>query len=292
MLTRPETARRVITSDAGRRPERAFTLIEIVVALTIIAILVSLSLVVGQQVTTNSKKQVTRDLIKALETAQQSYSVNRAVPAFLADAAGAQFPIIDGRLQNPPAGATPPGEPEPLQQPSLALFMAATESSDAVAGAVKSDKYTQSVWISKAAPTSGDAWVREVVLDQTPAKAGATPTALQGGLGSAGLTLNQYQPYRVTIVRDPWGRPLRFVHKRWAGAYGAPGVADAAAQQAQVTKTANGPLQTVGLVRSPAETDAGTVTTGTGYFYSSGPDGNASTRDDNVYAGDPPPAAK
>src|SRR5437899_1221558 len=57
----------------ARRAHRGFTLIELLIVIGIIGVLVGITLVVGSQVMTGGKKNVTLDTIRVLDSSREAY---------------------------------------------------------------------------------------------------------------------------------------------------------------------------------------------------------------------------
>lgn len=242
-------------STDRRSSGRAFTLIELIVVITVIAILMTIGLLSANHIRGNSQTSVTRDLIRSLDTAYsgmvQEKSAN--VPATYRDNAGNEFAVIDAVVNN-----------QTTIEPSLGLFVLAAGSDSAITTAIlrADQKYVEN---------------KPLVSMQTgwPA-ANAAPSA--------------------PVLKDAWGKPIRFVHPRYAGGYGdyekLVGTALNTESRDRTTltlKRAGNSSATIEFVRSYDPTgsmpaaDEGLCGTNVGYFYSAGPDSNGGTRDNNVY---------
>ena len=99
-----------VNTIVTRTDLRGFTLVELLVVVSIIAILLSGAVMVGQYVTTNAKIQKTKSVLSALNTAMNEYQQYHAKT-------NPEFPWGDGTppsipplLGNPPMnGVAPPG---------------------------------------------------------------------------------------------------------------------------------------------------------------------------------------
>jgi prepilin-type N-terminal cleavage/methylation domain-containing protein len=241
-----------------------FTLIEIVVVITIIAILTSLGLMVGNKVRVNSQVTATRTMIQTLDAAMNAVEAEKGskVPGVWRDDMGNEYAVVDGQI---PMG----GPPLPPIEPSQGLMFLASGQHPSLKEAILR---VDSKYVSNVALTSG----------QTPGAGPALPS--------------------VPVVKDAWGNAIRYVHPRFDGGYGpfdAQGTSAVGAGSRPTlkfkAKLAGGGTADREFVRSYRPTsnmiksaDEGLCTGGRGYFYSSGLDNDAGTRDDNVYLDAPP----
>jgi type II secretory pathway pseudopilin PulG len=275
-----------------------------IIALTIVAILAAMALVVGHHVTDNSKTQLTRTLIRTLDDSQARILADgKKVPSAFTDDAGDQYPIVDGNLQTPPPGdasGNPAGNPPtpPLPQPTQAYYTLATDQSESLASAAGGvGRYMVQAWVlGSQATTAAKSAAKDYVLDVSgtvaPKKSGAMNAAYTAVAGGSGISTGTQQLYRVPMFKDPWGNYIRFVHPKFQGVFGE---SSSTGNSSAITikGTFAGGVQSLDLVRRNASplgnSDGGVCAGSKGYFYSAGPDGKAETRDDNIYIGDTPP---
>jgi prepilin-type N-terminal cleavage/methylation domain-containing protein len=229
---------------------RAFTLIELVVVFVIVAVIVSIGLSVGPRVLGSSKVRSTQNVLQALDQALTTYSMNgeKRFPAYYKDRQGRSFPIIDA--------TTGPGAPA---QPTIALAMAEMEREPRAAELLRS---IPSRFLSRSAVAFG-----ADTVDYAP------PQAAPGG-GEVGNAM--------PVVLDAWGRPIRIVHPEFHGTYG-DGTDPALSATTGAGSTAfirsNAPV-----AGGIAIADGGRAVSGRPYFYSTGPDGDPGTLEDNLYS--------
>ncbi|MGD1916561.1 MAG: type II secretion system protein [Phycisphaerales bacterium] len=240
------------------RSGRGFTIIELLVVILIISVLIALGLAVGARVVGGAKTTQTRDLIKTLENVLSSYetTVDRALPAFIAD------PRRD-------LSATGTG-PQPVFFPLA----------DGVAGETGDFINSVGLFLHEARSIAGVSSLLDGLDAQNYQEFAYTPaTELSSDPGAT-------EPLVPTVL-DAWGQPLRLVHPRFHGV-----VRDAVRFDDDDWL---GPAPDSGIYfperfrRDPAQGDAdGGLTTGSRpYFYSVGPDGDASTIEDNAYTSQP-----
>lgn len=267
-----------------------FTLIEIIVAITIIAILAGLGLVVGRRVTESGRTDTTRNLLKNLEATQTSYTAERdaQIPFKYTDTSNQknEFAIFDGRVDATATSETLPAEP------SLALYLLATEAAPSVKSAIGN---MDTRFVARAAFQGDYASSGPADLGRFYVKGNIVPSDAAGVL-------------TAITVKDPWGHPIRFVHPKFAGGYGdffkSSGSSYTSTTRAALTGAVklskNGATTTPELRRSfrpfdPSagsslrygDADEGLTTGGNGYFYSVGSDGDPGKRADNVYTNTP-----
>ncbi len=258
----------------------AFTLIELLIVIAIIALLVGISVVVGTKVVGSGKQKATEQVLRSLDAALTAYIAEKGSnpPAFVADPRGNDaaapaslkanlIPIVDGINMT---GGTPGTTIN-----SVGLFMLQAKAS---AGA--------SAALSQIASTSK--FYKETSPDGTN-------------------TDEKLQPTLPTIL-DGWGNPIRFVHpafkgvitdKTYAGSNPAAGVD----VEKVIGKAAGGKKYGIATIRRGAQSaaatggllqdaDCGVPKGDRPYFYSAGADSDPSTTDDNVYVTQPTFPAK
>jgi prepilin-type N-terminal cleavage/methylation domain-containing protein len=228
---------------------KAFTLIELLVVIVIIAVLVSVGLLVGTKISGSGKIKATENTIQILDQAMTAYlSANgNKMPAFFKDVNGRSFPLIDAS-----AGAT---TANPVES-SATLAMVIIEGEPSAAQILKN--------------VPAQFATRGTLATGTYANTGAGTSAQIRRRGEA-------VPAEGLIVRDAWNNPIRFVHPAYHGVYTNRSIEVPGDSNQNFTRRV-----TSGTVVGNA--DGGQCSTSTPYFYSAGPDGNPSTREDNVYS--------
>lgn len=279
------------TQQAART--RAFTLVELLVAIGIVVLLVALTLGVGSSVANAGRKRSTEAALQVLDQTLDRYiEVTGGLPPALVQvpanrlAGGGPlqgqdlyYPLVDGVGQ---AGAS--GTREPIN--SVGLYLLAAE------------------------PVSG---IQNIIagLDQRYVRAYRPVINNRGQAQSA-----QAQPELLTVF-DAWDNPIRMVHPRFDGTvlgggdFGAVNVIRVGDQSDGFFAPGELPLQAnrfvaIRQIRRLAPTRADWLTyseteiannfvNGVGdadggicpaprpYFYSAGPDGDPATIEDNIY---------
>lgn len=255
---------------ATRNPQVAlrwaagFTLIELLTVIIIIAILSGIGLTVAVSLQRGSKVRQTEDILRSLDgIISEVMTARQGNPsAFYATEAGDQYPLVDGASDGL---GTDPATNLSRIQPSLPLFL---ESVVRLPGI-------------------------EAKLASLPPQYASRRDVVAIGWSSANAASRVQTLTRLLNVNDAWGNPIRFVHPRFEGGAGAyvnmtgtrlamsvrPLAVAGAPNFAAVEFTRS--WRPTGTVRGTA--DEGITTGGRPYVYSSGPDGNPGTRDDNVY---------
>lgn len=252
---------------------RAFTLIELLIVIGIIALLTAIAITVGKRLTSGGRARLTEDAIRVLNASIDEYRANKGAvpPPYVKDPTRstltryAYVPIADCVNLNPPPGQ------DPLVK-SLGWFLyqvAAPESDEAV--------------------TSVDAILQG--LNPKLIRANLTfPTSASPG-GPVEATRRDGVPARFRTVVDAWGRELRYVHPSLDGIIDPAEDTKALLGDPPAAPGASQPsiYSILKLRRSTKEKDAdgGYCKSGDPYFYSAGPDGVGSTTDDNVYTNKP-----
>ena len=257
-----------------QRNGRAFTLIEIMVVLAIIAILITISVVVAGRVSQGGRIAATQDIIRILDTALVSYVADREakVPAVYKDDAGEYFPLWDGR-----PNVNNLVDQSVLPEPSLALFLHIAAEVPAIDQTIKE--------------------IDTKFIKQLP-MINVTGVAQPLRKNIGGLLT----PVKGYTILDAWGRPIRFVHPAldggggdyWDGgnrtrdplSYNVD--SDASPEEANELMRRSfrpfDPSATIPGAPNPVgDADEGICVNGQPYFYSAGPDGDPGTRQDNVY---------
>ncbi|MEM1329426.1 MAG: type II secretion system protein [Planctomycetota bacterium] len=279
-----------------RVARRAFTLVELLVVVGIVALLASIGLVAGGSVVAGAQVRSTADTIRVLDLALNSYIVDRGAlpPAFVQDprvqtGPALMIPVADARAARAPessgaggfANGPEQGLPGPRMINSVGLViqqMRAVPATESILAGIDSDRFRR--------------W---------------SPSATPAGENADNLT----QP-AVPTVFDAWGNPIRYVHPAWDGLliqdpadpvggrnrpinllnpnqrpasvpdYSAGNGRDywVAGSLLRRNNVADGEIEdTV----DAADSDGGLCVGGRPYFYSAGPDGDPSTIEDNVY---------
>lgn len=243
----------------GKPARRAFTLLELLVVFTIIAILIAVVLMVGQKILAGSKVRATQNVMQTLDQAMEAFVQAKGgtagkFPDRFVDASGNEFPLAD---------ATPAIGNPPFPSGELAVELLKGEPASAAIIQRIPAEFVELV------PASA------VINGQTPSKRTTAGTA----------------PITYTRIKDAWGRPIRFVHPSYQGIYGIGGN-----PARTIALRQGGNLMTFSITRDWQVVSAGGDPTfqGTGdgglcaggrpYFYSPGSDANAATVADNVYS--------
>lgn len=245
------------------RGRRAFTLIELLVVLGIIAILITLSITVGRQVTRGGEDRVTRDMERVLDVTLSSWFGDKdsKFPSYL-EVADTQTGPEDKKAAIIDATRAGAGV---VTEPTLAMFLLEARETASVDATLKQQIDAK--------------YFKDVPLRTTYGK-----TFWRGGRDTA------------TTITDAWGRPFRFVHPVWQGGYGGFVRAGSVISRPDrdVPNIDGQPLAYTRSYRIAAQVALSTDVLGTAdeglcpgnrpYFYSAGRDGDPGTREDNVYA--------
>ncbi len=257
---------------------RAFTIVELLIVVVIIALLASIGLYVGRMVSEGGKARATQNTLQILDQVLNEYQTAKGgaiPPAVLIDGMGDDFPMFDGRVAgNPFTLATTPNV-----NPSVSLFLAQARSE---AGAVDQA-------LSKIDPKYIE---RTTFIDSS----WGHPRLANGAGDMPGV-----------VIKDGWGRPLRFVHPTLQGAYGPGFRKDTASTSASTFVSQPRPYFVISRMpiiemRRAAwpfnptarnsgdigDADQGKCTGNSPYFYSCGPDGDPGTHEDNIYSNKKP----
>ncbi|MFG0260509.1 MAG: type II secretion system protein [Phycisphaerales bacterium JB041] len=261
-------------ASAGARG--AFTLIELLIVIGIIAVLVALAVVVGSKVVEGGRSRATTDVIRVLDGTLGAWQLNARTPLpsvleVKEDATRSRYlPIIDARRPSGNEDLTADAEPSALYYSALVM-------------------QDQSV-----APEFEQ-------LDSAFVSAASAPRE------DSRTGRREQWAIPAVDVRDAWGRPMRFVHPEFHGGYGQYWDGDGERMETRdammvTVKNPQGREIEVEYRRSyrPFEADApgrkatwigdadeGMAVGGRGYFYSAGEDGDPGTRINNVYSTEP-----
>lgn len=269
------------------RAAGGFTLIELVVVMGIIALLVSITLVVGASVAASARGRKTKDAIRVMDASLTEYIADRGKmpsPTVLEPKSG-HYPD-DERLLVPVADAvfdtTDPVSPRLIN--SIGFYMLQLEDSAGANAQIQSlsDDFVQ--LMPTYTPTSeGDIRGSEAEIHENGDHAG------------------------IPTVMDGWGRPLRYVHPRYDGQVGAGAdarrkgragtpynVTDILVGQDEdelaIKKIRRNKImeeEYTDLDLTQRDGDGGVCPGDRPYFYSAGADGDPSTVDNNVYSTTP-----
>jgi len=259
-----------------RMTRAAFTLIELLIVIAIIALLVGISVVVGTKVVGSGKQRATEQVLRALDAALTSYIAEKSSnppptvddPRFVSSATKYLIPVCDGvNMTSGTQGTT---------INSVGLFMLQAKASAGASAALSQI-------------TSTGKFYKE--------------TAPDGNSGND-ATL---QPSLPTIL-DGWGNPIRYVHPAFKGiitdqTYGGASPTGGVDVDKILGKPAGTKKYGIATIRRGAQSaaaaggllqdaDGGTPKGDRPYFYSAGADGDPSTTDDNVYVAQPTFPAK
>jgi prepilin-type N-terminal cleavage/methylation domain-containing protein len=266
-----------------RRLRHGFTLIELLVVIAIIGVLIGLTLGIGNAVIGSGKARQTADTIKVLDNilTEHRAATDAPVPWFVkapgvGNAPGWIIPLADGVWQPDSFNGA---QQTKSQIPTLAWFL-------------KSVTEYSPVPTAEALLDSIDGKLKKLNVDQT---------------GGNVVAIDRFPGKRIDVV-DAWGNPIRMVHPKFAGVIPSP---------ASAVGNDGGPMQTLNTYVIPptgggvfveqnfrrnyvsdadrqarksagqppmkGDSDGGSCQGDTPYFYSAGPDGDPSTREDNVY---------
>jgi prepilin-type N-terminal cleavage/methylation domain-containing protein len=306
-LARPVSILRPRRPETGGSPRScAFTLIELLIVIVILGILAGISLTIANRVVSGGKSQATENVLRALDQIATSAVTDgsKSLPSMYADPIGNIFPIADGRFVErtfqivTEAGAL--GETQQRHdlnfdppQPSLTLLLLALNAEQAGYLAQLDQKFIAQEQV----PAWG--WVNDGSRAFT--QFSDAPGSLQ-------------PPLKGIVVRDGFGRPIRYAHPAFDGGGGSFAVIDqnqtppitllGVRDEIQLTHVLppNAQLsaelsrsyrpfraRNVGTCLAPravGDADEGTYH-GLGYFYSSGLDLDPGTWRDNVYTNRP-----
>ncbi len=258
-------------TTASAKRARAFTLIELLIVIGIIAVLVAIGLTLAPSVINSGRSQATQSTILALETLQSTLSAEtdlrpKDFAAYtIVDRTGTEFvlPIADGRL------STQGVDRSERAIPSLGRFLL---------------------------------FARETVanIEETWTQLDSSSVRVTEDLGDEQIELGGDE------ILDAWGNPIRFVHPSYDGGHGnwyslqgrvnprdnldlpngTSGSSLMLRRSFRPYSPGGGPLVGTDAAPDPiGDADEGIVPGGaSGYLYSAGPDGDPGTRADNVYA--------
>lgn len=267
----------------GTRDSAGFTLIELLVVIGIIGALVALTLLIGGAVVSGAKSRQTADTLKVLDNVLTEHrsATESPLPWYV----------------KAPAANNGPGWIVPL-----------------VDGVWQADTFANSVQTKSQIPTLS--WFLKDVTEYTPV---ASAEALVNSIDAKFRLLNVDQsggnavaidrmPGKRTDIVDAWGNPIRMVHPKFAGVI-PPGNAvgnnggtmqvlntyvippsgggtfiEPQFRRNYVSDADRATRKEGGLPYMKGDSDGGSCNGDTPYFYSAGPDGDPSTREDNVYS--------
>ena len=254
---------------------RAFTLIELLIVIGIIAVLISMALVVGSKVIEGGKGRATQNVIRVLDESRGAWMLNADVPlpAMLEvpqttgnNARVRMYPIIDARQDRVKDFEAP------VALPSIRLYTALVQQDESIRASLEQ-------------------------LDSAFVKPKAVPMKPDGSAESWSIS--------GLDILDAWGRPLRFVHPAYHGGHGDYWNPDAnrletdrPVLEIDVPTGRGDSTFTLKFRRSYrpfadddkregnwiGDADEGMCIGGSAYFYSAGEDGDPGTRRNNVYS--------
>jgi prepilin-type N-terminal cleavage/methylation domain-containing protein len=243
-----------MTVQQAKRKTGGFTMIELLVVVLIISVLIALGLAVGARVVEGGKASQTRDLLKVMDNALNSYlqaTDRKAPPAAILDPRLPEGAISGTIVYMPMADAQ--NRENGLRINSVGLFLAEARRVPDV----------------------------EQILEGVDAK----NYRLFAYTDAASLVANPgaHEPELMTVI-DAWGNPIRYVHPAFHGVLN-----DWVDVEDLIGPPETGAYFPQEIRRSPAgkDADGGMTTVGRGYFYSAGPDGDPSTVEDNIYTAEP-----
>ncbi|MBX3389567.1 MAG: type II secretion system protein [Phycisphaeraceae bacterium] len=254
-------------SSQPNRTPRAFTLLELLVVITIIAILVSLTLATGTKVVSIGRERGTQWALQALDTSVGEYiQANGAIPAATVRDPSPnstwRVPIIDGGVGKDAANL------RAMDSTAWYVYQLQSEGSSALAAIHQIDARLRKTGIAKDSDAQYD---------------------------------ESHTGTRTTQILDVWGNPIHYVHPRYGGVHGvgsgvAEDIADVLGTYVPGYGTKSFEIKV--FSRDPApkvlpsgkkiddyknDADGGAAPNRRPYFYSAGPDGDPSTTEDNIY---------
>ncbi len=276
----------------------AFTLLELLVVISIIALLTTIGLAVGFKVTQSGKVNATKNIIRSLDTILTTYMSEREAgpPAFASlrrsdlnnnqnRDEGFIVPMFDGRFEQRTANPYFDRDADP-GQPSTAIFLMEARGN----------------------VPNCDAMIKGLDPRFVRLPSAERPVPIWGWAGTGGALVqsSMQSGSSALIVLDAFGNPIRMGHPAFSGGYGTwyngtaqgtptrqvlsmvppnkPGVNFTAAN---ATRSFQPFAIGTRASRSISDSDEGTGIARRPYFYSAGPDGNPGTRGDNIYSDQP-----
>lgn len=242
-----------MTVHKAMRKTGGFTMIELLVVVLIISVLIALGLAVGSRVVEGGKASQTRDVLKLLDNALNSYlqATDRKTPP---------ASILDPRIDE---GATA----------AVMVHMPMADAWDETNGRPIN---SVGLFLAEARKVSGVAELLEGLDAKNYRGFAYSP------MPDPAPSLSE--PELMTVL-DAWGNPIRFVHPAFHGVRSSPENVVDILGAAPAPATAYYPAS---IRRAPDRKDAdGGLTDGRPYFYSAGPDGDPSTIEDNIYTVQP-----
>jgi prepilin-type N-terminal cleavage/methylation domain-containing protein len=259
------------------RSHAAFTLIELLIVITIIALLVGISVVVGTKVIGTGKQRATEQVLRALDASLTAYIAEKGdnPPAFVADPRATATPALKDNLIPVADAVNMTVGSAGTTINSVGLYMLQAKASPSAAAAISTLGSTSKFY-------------RELSPDGTNTNAALQPT--------------------LPTITDAWGNPIRYVHPTFKGIITDKNYSGSDPAGAVSVTTILGPVAGtrkfgIASIRRAAQSAAapgGLLKDADGampkgdrpYFYSAGPDGDPSTTDDNVYLTQPTFSAK
>ncbi len=272
---RPRSTRQPQRTSASVR--RAFTLIELMIVIGIIAVLIAMSLVVGSKVIEVGKGRATQNVIRVLDESRGAWTLNADVP----------LPMVVKVLDN-------------SRTPKEVRFLLIDGRPITQDSSFSDEAYPALTYYT--ALVMRDQSIRSIFeqMDSAFLESSAVP----GWKDSSG----KFEPWAdsAVTIKDAWGRPLRIVHPAFHGGHGEFWDPKAgrlqprdALEDKPIPRKPAGRYQLVDFSRSYrpfaendsnyegnwiGDADEGMCIGGSAYFYSAGEDGDPGTRRNNIYS--------
>lgn len=294
----PPGTSNLTTGNCSSAHQRAFTLIEMLVVIAIIAVLVGITTMVGSAVINTGKKQATLGVIQSLDEALSAYiDANGDIPPALVEVPFANLPSdIQGEMPGDSSAFYPAIDGSGQERTSanlktvnsVALFIQSASSVPEVQEHINAintkflRNYSADETVQPFLLTAFDAW--DNPIRYVHPKFHGIIERERRTLGDAGEPVNIVNPNKPFFVTgalptSPTSRVrMKFVRRNRLIRldYGDEGSSQGGANVGSISDFDLLP-----------DSDGGLTTGSKPYFYSAGPDGDPSTHDDNIYSTTP-----